>query len=153
MKRSISVIVSTLVIGFLFSFSVHAMEAIQTQPTTDGNLEASLTRAQAKGDVLTVMVQVKNVSSSIAKLSFYYQDVYYTDVKEKKKYFILKDADGKYIAGPKAYDTYGGSFEYNIEPGAQKIMWCKLPAPPETTESITVFIPDCLPFEDIEIAR
>ena len=137
----------------LFASAVWAMNVIQTQISSDANFEASLIRAQVHGEVLTVQVLFKNTSSKQKRYTFKFSDVYYTDTKEKKKYLGLKDAGGRYIAGPASRWLEGGSFGPWVKPQAKSIFWIKFPAPPETTETIDIFIPGIMPFEAIKIAR
>ncbi len=130
-----------------------SQQIIQTQLSSDGNLEASLIDAKVKRGVLTVKVILKNPSSNHAKIKFNYHSVFYTDVQEKKKYYVLKDADGSYIAGPKYDRDGGGRFWFNIKSGEKKIIWMKFPAPLEATQYIDIFIPGILPFEEVNILR
>lgn len=130
-----------------------AGEQAQVQPSTDGKLEGTLLQAKVRRDVLTVKIKVVNVSSSTVEPEFGYQDVYFTDIDEQKKYFALKDENGRYIAGPQHDDWGGGAFKERIGAGEQQIVWVKFPAPPETSTAIDVFIPGMLPFEEVEITR
>ncbi len=142
-----------VVFAMLFAVSAWAMNAIQTQPSTDGNFELSVIRAKVKGDVLTFQVAFKNTSSKKRQYAFYFKDVYYTDSKAKKKYYALKDSKGLYIAGP-AYDhNGGGSFNVWLEPNAKAIFWIKFPAPGNDTKSIDLYIPWALPIEDVKLER
>ena len=70
--------------------------------------------------------------------------VYYIDPKNKKKYTVIKDSDNNFIVSP------GGNF--SLAPGASKLFWAKLPAPPVDVTSITVFIPAAPPFERVTLA-
>lgn len=153
MKRKFSTIIMALVIGAVFSLPGYAQEAIQTQPSSDGNFEASLIGAKVRRKVLTVKIKVKNITTKNNKLECRYKSVYYTDIKNKKKYFALKDSEGKYIAGPLDRGSDGGKVERYIDSGGQGIIWIKFPAPPETTDTIDIVIPKILPFEEIEIKR
>ena len=128
-------------------------EAIQTQMSTDGIFDLSLIRARVSGDVLTVQVLFKNTSSKKSFYRFAFGNVYYTDTKEKKKYYGLKDAEGRFIAGPAEHWISGGSFGMDFAPGATEIFWIKFPAPPESTETIDIYIPWALPFEDVKVER
>ena len=133
--------------------SAWAMEAIQTQMSTDGNFDVSLIRAKVSKDVLTVQVLFKNTSSTKRFYSFDFRNVYYTDTKDKKKYYGLKDSEGHYIAGPAFNWLRGGKLNVYVAPGDKLIFWIKFPAPPEATESIDIYIPWALPFEDVKIQR
>ncbi len=132
---------------------VHAQDAMQTQMSSDGNIKASLFEAKVRRNVLTVKVTLENISGARVDPMIIYRDVYYTDIEKEKKYFVLKDAEGKYISGPKYDGNDGGRFWYDIEPGGKKIFWVKFPAPPESTKVVDIFIPGVLPFEEIEIKR
>ncbi len=153
MRKSVSASIAALAMVVVVSTSVFAMENLQTQPSSDGSFEASLFGAKVRGEVLTVKFRVKNVSGETAKLEFKYKDAYYTDIKEKKKYFALKDSEGKYIAGPRDRSSDGGKVERYIKNDGQGIFWIKFPAPPATTETVDIIIPGVLPFEEIAIAR
>lgn len=138
----------------LWSFgTASAGEPIQVQMSTDGNLEASLIGLKIRSDVLTAKVIIQNTSGRRVKAKFEFRHVYYTDLKERKKYFGLKDSEGAYIAGPKADGVVGGRFWSDLQPDEKKILWVKFPAPPATTESIDLFIPGFLPFEDVPLGR
>jgi len=139
--------------AILMVWPVSAAKVIQEQPSTDGNMEASLISAAVRGEVLTVKVILKNTSGKKATPMFFFKDVYYTDLKDKKKYFALKDAEGQYIAGPRYDGSNGGRFWFDIGPDGKKIIWVKFPAPPQTTESVDIFLPGILPFEAVPLRK
>jgi hypothetical protein len=70
--------------------------------------------------------------------------VYYIDPKNKKKYTVIKDAEGKPVA------SLGENIK--LDPGASKSQWVKLPAPPADTTTVTVVLPGAAPFEKVPIA-
>jgi hypothetical protein len=150
MKKKMGLMVICLLV---FASAVLAMNVIQTQMSSDTNFEASLIRAQVHGEVLTVQIIFKNLSSKERRYTFDFGNVYYTDTKEKKKYLGLKDAGGRFIAGPAYRWIGGGSFSPWLKPQAKSIFWMKFPAPPETTETIDIFIPGIMPFEAVKVAR
>ena len=154
MKKHFTVftIVSFLSLILLVSLS-HALEAIQTQPSSDGRLEASLIGADIKRGVLTVKVSLENTSADRIEPEFPYESVYFADVEAQKKYFLLKDENGLYIAGPRHSDWHGGIFKKHMNPGDKMIIWVKFPAPPESTTVIDFFFPGILPFEEVELKR
>lgn len=137
----------------LLSSSAYSLEAIQTQPSSDGKLEVSLIGADIKRGVLTVKVSLENISSDRIEPVIPYEGIYFADIDAQKKYFALKDENGFYIAGPRHTDWHGGGFKTHMNPGDKMIIWVKLPAPPETTASIDFFIPSILPFEEVELKR
>jgi hypothetical protein len=154
MKKHFTVftIASFLSLILLISLS-HALEAIQTQPSSDGKLEATLIGADIKRGVLTVKVSIENISTDRIEPEFPYESAYFADVEAQKKYFPLKDENGLYIAGPRHSDWHGGSFKQHMNPGDKMIIWMKFPAPPESTQVIDLFFPGILPFEEVELKR
>jgi hypothetical protein len=74
---------------------------------------------------------------------FSWEQLYYIDPAENKKYNFLTDADGQRIL-----DVWSGS----LDPGQQRASWAKFPAPPATTKKISINIPKFPPFEDVALA-
>jgi hypothetical protein len=76
--------------------------------------------------------------------NFNWEDIYYIDPAENKKYNFLKDAEGKRILD---------IFEGNYKPGQQRLNWAKFPAPPASSKKVTISIPKFAPFEDVPVAE
>lgn len=74
---------------------------------------------------------------------FNWDDIYYIDPAENKKYNFLKDAEGQRII-----DVWYG----NLDAGQQRANWAKFPAPPATSKKISINIPKFPPFEDVALA-
>ena len=154
MKARCNFIVFVTIMVVLLAFSTgSASEPLQTQPSSDGKLEADLTQAKVKKAVLTVKIRLKNQSDNKIEPEICFGNAYYADIDEKKKYFPLKDSEGRFIAGPQSYDWCGGTYKEKIDAGAMSIMWIKFPAPVESTESVDIFLPGFLPFEDVQLQR
>jgi len=153
MERRNWLLFFSLLLVFVFAITAYAQNAIQIQPSSDGNMEASLIEAKEKRGVLTVKVVLKNISKEWIEPELRFEKAYYADVDAQKKYFPLKDSEGKFIAGHLSHDWGGGTFKEKIGPNQSKIIWVKFPAPPPTTASIDIFIPLLLPFEDVIIMR
>lgn len=153
MRKQILNTALALSVCLLFGYQAMAQELIQTQPSTDGKIEASLIGAKVRKGILTVKIFLKNTSTGAIEPEIRYEKVYFADIDQKKKYFALKDSKGIYIAGPRHHDWGGGTFKTYIKSGERQIMWIKFPAPPEKTVSVDLFIPGILPFEEVEIQR
>jgi hypothetical protein len=76
--------------------------------------------------------------------NFSWEQIYYVDPAENKKYQFLTDS-----AGNRILEVFHG----NLAPGQQRLNWAKFPAPPAGSNKITVFIPNFAPFEDIPISQ
>jgi hypothetical protein len=151
MKKFFLASALALLTGFVFMpVTLFAVEPIQVQQSSSGTFEAFVIEAKIKKDVLTIKIGIKNISPKKKTADVIYAEVYYIDIKNKKKYFILKDEEGVRIAGPKFTSA---AFHYKIEPEKQKILWMKFPVPPEETKMIDIFLPGFMPFEDINLSR
>ncbi len=145
-----------LVCGVLFLLAGSASAwagVIQTQPATAGPFEADIIKASVRDNVLTIQVAFRCQGPSSNPISFKFGDVYLTDLKNKKKYYPLKDSSGRYLAGPAADWLEGGTYSAWMKPGDRFIFWIKFPAPPADVEKIDVMVPGFLPFEDVPIKR
>lgn len=74
-----------------------------------------------------------------------WENLYYIDPAENKKYGFLTDTEGNRILDI----VYGHAFKA----GEQKTQWAKFPAPPPTSSKITVHIPAFTPFEDVPVSQ
>jgi hypothetical protein len=153
MKKRTWLLCFSLLLVFIFAAGAFAQKAIQIQPSSDGKIEASLIEAKEKRGVLTIKVVLKNISKEWIEPELRFEKAYYADIDAQKKYFPLKDSEGKFIAGHLSQDWGGGTFKEKIGPNQSKIIWIKFPAPPPTTTSIDIFIPLILPFEEVTIMR
>jgi hypothetical protein len=93
--------------------------------------------AQASGGLTASQPKVINYD-------FSWPEIYYIDPAENKKYAFLTDAEGNRIL-----DVFYG----NLPAGQQRGNWAKFPAPPPTSNKISVNIPKFPPFEDVPISQ
>ncbi len=76
--------------------------------------------------------------------NFDWDDLYYIDPAENKKYGYLTDAEGKRILQVFRNDS--------LPAAQQRENWAKFPAPPPSTTKISINIPLFPPFEDVTVA-
>jgi outer membrane protein OmpA-like peptidoglycan-associated protein len=82
-----------------------------------------------------------------------YESAYALDTSSKRKYPVLKDQSGKYLASPMSDDQDGGRFWYSyVEPGGQTLMSLAFQPPPDSVKTVDIVIPGLGPFENIAIA-
>lgn len=111
---------------------------------------SSVTRGD--GDTITIKFKYTNNGSkeaNISQLGQFSGDniaeyVYYVDAKNKKKYLVVKDAEGHAVASKITY--------LRLEAGGSRAGWAKFPAPPASVDKITVYLPGAPPFEGVPIA-
>jgi len=75
--------------------------------------------------------------------NFEWDQLYYIDPAENKKYSVLTDSEAKRIL-----EVFWG----NLEAGQQRLNWAKFPAPPATSTVISISIPRFAPFEDVPVS-
>ena len=78
------------------------------------------------------------------KYDFGWDQIYYIDPAENKKYQFLTDS-----AGNRILNVFYGS----LQPGQQRVNWAKFPAPPATSTKISIYIPHFPPFEDVPVSQ
>jgi hypothetical protein len=85
------------------------------------------------------------VSSTAAKpiqYAFDWNELFYIDPAENKRYQFLTDSGGHRIL--EVWDGY-------LEAGKQRLNWAKFPAPPASSTKISISIPRFAPFEDVPL--
>lgn len=125
--------------------------AIQTQPGSKG-LQVALTRAAVVGDVLTVQL----IYSRPGQLSggessrFPVDEVGVIDNATSQRLGVLKDATGRWQASP----IESGGDNINVYVRDQPmVVWFKFPAPPATSPTISLNIPEVGPFDGVPVTR
>ncbi len=69
--------------------------------------------------------------------------VHLIDNTNKKKYLVVRDADGKCVC----------STIRRLDKGARMNLWAKFAAPPANVEKITVVVPEFQPIDNVPISR
>lgn len=105
------------------------------------------------GDTLTLKFTMSNGSSKNIDFNYNFGDgtndfntigaTHLLDVTNKKKYFVVRDSNGKCTC---SYD------QSSLTPGAKRNLWAKFPAPPANVSKITVAIPHFIPVDDVPIS-
>ncbi|HEX8326289.1 MAG TPA: hypothetical protein VF629_02025 [Hymenobacter sp.] len=129
-----------------------AKPALDTQPGPEGT-QVALTKALVRGDILTVELQYSiprdadRTPSVFTKL----EQVNYVDDATSKKYGILKDQDGSFMATP----LFGSTKQLHIRTskGNPAIATFKFPAPPATSQTISLVVPEVGSFDGIAVQR
>ncbi len=145
----------TLVLAASLAFSA---DPLQTQMSMEGDLEVDLIRVAIDDSVLTTVFAYRNNGSEEAGIKYSVSDVYYLDKSEGKKYHVLADSQGDWIAAPVArgsiaIETGMSARPVPIPAGGKKLVWFKFPAPPTSSTEINIVLPDALPFEKIALEQ
>jgi hypothetical protein len=110
---------------------------------------AEVTEFRRKGNTLTARVRLRNQGGEKAQPEVKYDEVYLMDLAAGKKYQVLADEGGSYIAALRSgwKDRWYGE----LAPGQGQLLWMKFPAPPPEVRSVTLQVPGVPPFEDLAI--
>lgn len=130
----------------------------QTQMSMSGDLEVDLKQAKVDGSVLTAILLYRNTGTKVVNVRYSIENVYFIDKRENKKYQVLKDEKGDWIAAPVARSGIGfegavGADPLVVDVGEKKSVWFKFPAPPAESTSINLVVPDVIPFEGVVVSR
>jgi len=113
-----------------------------------------LIQCKRSGGVLSVKIRFHNTSGN--PVSFYvlgtnvsYEKFYFTAAS--KKYFILKDSDGTYLAPGSDYSCGMPGVCEKLPAGQSNTWWAKFPAPSADVTKVELFTPVTPPFDDIPI--
>jgi hypothetical protein len=131
---------------------------IATRPGS-GGLEVDLTSVAVSGDIVTVTLLYRNLTDSYVNhidVNFPIEKVNITDDATSRRYGVLKDQAGQYMASPLSDDDKSIHFRVKPQkeyPGSYEVAWFKFPAPPPEAQTISINVPKVGPFENISIKR
>jgi hypothetical protein len=109
------------------------------------------------GGTLTLKFSISNASDKDMNFSYDFAEkgrdvpdynsiggVHLIDAEGKKKYFVVRDAEGQCAC----------SHDLNpVKPGSRSQLWAKFPAPPDNVQKISIVVPHFLPIEDVPISQ
>ena len=122
---------------------------LASQTSNWPGIVADVTEFRRKGSTLTARVTFRNSGPERSEADVHYNEVYVMDTAAGKKYEVLRDEKGTYIAALRS--GYSDRWYQYLEPGQTYTVWMKFPAPPPETKAITLQVPGVPPFEDIPI--
>ena len=109
----------------------------------NNDVSVELTDLKRSSGVLTAKV-VYTATSDDANAYVYAEDTYVLDPAGGKKYEVLKDSDGNWLASS---NTSHGLRKV----GATHKAWYKFPAPPAEVTAVSLTLRNCEPLEDVPI--
>lgn len=128
-----------------------APAAIQTQPGSDG-ISVALTRVQVTGDVLTVQLAYSKATENSATQRFSVEEIAVIDDATSQRYGVLKDAAGRWQAAP-LQAAGNDNLMIVVRNDAPTVVWFKFPAPPPTSPTVSINIPNVGPFDGVPVTR
>jgi outer membrane protein OmpA-like peptidoglycan-associated protein len=123
-----------------------------TAGSTPGGALATLVSATRADQVLNVRLRLApEPGQNVDLLSSYFmfRDVFLFDPVAKRKYPLVKDAEGNFQGQPLTVKGDGGSFILNW--GRTTLVSLTFQAPPDTVQRADLLLPQFLPFEAVTI--
>ena len=123
--------------------------ALAREDTKWSGVVAEVTEFRRKGNTLTAKVRFRNQGTAPADVEVLLPEVYVMDAAAGKKYSVLKDENGAFIAA--LHPGWKDRWYDRISPGQEMVIWVKLPAPPPEVKAVTFQVPGVPPFDDLAI--
>ena len=123
--------------------------SLASQQTNWPGITAEVTEFRRKGNTVTAKVRLVNTGAEKIDPEIFWQEVSLIDTTGGKKYEVLKDEKGAYLAANR--QSYTDRWAERIEPNQSQIIWMKFPAPPREVKTITLQLPKMPPFDDLTI--
>jgi hypothetical protein len=124
-----------------------APAVIQTQPGPKG-AQVALNRVAVTGDIMTVALTYSGgqccVYTPVDKVSA-------IDDATSQRFGVLKDNAGNWMAAPINSDNKELRIETSTSAPVQ--VWFKFPAPPATSQTVSITIPEVAPFDAVPVQR
>lgn len=126
--------------------------ALDTQSGPKGT-QVALTKALVRGDILTVELQYTVPPSAESAPTFYekIEQINYIDEATSKKYGVLKNQEGVYMASPLYPDIK--EVKISLTKAGPVIVILKFPALPASSQTISLSIPEAGSFDGITVQR
>ncbi|RYG30732.1 MAG: hypothetical protein EON93_14240 [Burkholderiales bacterium] len=99
------------------------------------------------GDILTVTLRCSS-TEQVNSETFKVRDISIIDDATSQRISVLKDNEDRWMASNVNGDYIGTSCE--TKPG---IIWAKFPAPPVTSRTISLNLPQVAPFDGVPVTR
>lgn len=125
--------------------------AIQTQ-AGPGGTQVALVRAQVTGDVLTVQLSYQPADDSYDSHDVPLDQVSVIDDATAQRYGVLRDAEKRWQASPLASNDERVA-RLILNDARPSVAWFKFPAPPATSKTVSINIPDVGPFDGVVVQR
>ena len=120
-------------------------QALQTQPGPGGS-QVALNKVAVTGDVLTVQLTYQGGTGVDYPAV---DEVSVIDDATAQRLGVLKDNGGRWLAAP----MWSNGKELRIEADGPSVVWFKFPAPPGSTQTVSITIPNVGPFDGVPVTR
>lgn len=110
-----------------------------------------LTRVQVTGNLLTVELRYSPVAGATAPQFVYLNlpEVSVIDDTTSQRFGVLQDEAKTWMAAP----MDGQRISLLLRNGQPGVVWFKFPAPPATSPTVSINIPNVSPFDGVPVQR
>lgn len=128
-----------------------ASAPIATQAGPKGS-QWDLSKVAVTGNVLTVQFNVRTGEENLWNPSLPLSDVSVVDDATSQRYSPLQDGAGKPMAAP-LNTVNDKKLKLDIKKNSSGVIWVKFPAPPASSQTVSINIPEVAPFDGVAIQR
>lgn len=122
------------------------LQAIQTQPGPGGS-QVDLVKVAVTGDIMTVTFRCSSDEKYNTK-GFRVSEISVIDDATAQRISVLKDNAGNWMTSNSRGDYVNVGCE--IKPG---VLWAKFPAPPATSKTVSITLPEAGAFDGVPVTR
>jgi outer membrane protein OmpA-like peptidoglycan-associated protein len=134
-------------------FLTPAAAGAQPVETEVAGVTAELVELRQNGGALRLAVRLTNGSGDLVDINaFEVGRIVLVDAKSKRKHLPLKDANGKWVAGPIGDDIAGGRIVLRIPAKQSTVVWAYF-EPLTPGSLLTVEVPLVFPFEKVPVTE
>ncbi len=117
------------------------------------NVNAEVAELRTSGGVTRLAIRYRNAGAAQAATKRFETDqLVLVDVKSKRKHLPIKDAEGRFVAGPLGDAIGGGRIYVLLEAGQEGEAWAYFDAIPAGTV-VSIQVPQMFPFEDVTVTE
>jgi outer membrane protein OmpA-like peptidoglycan-associated protein len=143
----------SLVLLAVAALAAPRIAASEPAETEIPGVTAELAELRTSGGVTRLAIRYRNANPEQKETDLYEVDkIAIVDVKSKKKYGPIKDANKQFIAGPINDEIGGGRIYVKMQAGQEGIAWVYFDAIPAGT-MVSVEVPQMFPFEDVTVTE
>lgn len=131
--------------------SARRTPVIASQPGSNGS-QWDLTKVAVTGSILSVQFNVRAGDENLWNPSFPLSDISVVDDATAQRYSPLQDSSGKPMAAP-LNSVNDKKLKLDIKKNSNGVIWVKFPAPPATSQTVSINVPEVAPFDGVAIQR
>ncbi|HHQ47727.1 MAG TPA: hypothetical protein ENK19_02455 [Acidobacteria bacterium] len=153
-RRRLLGLVLAVVLGTFLAGMARGAEPLASGETSWDGVTVHVMSLVRKHGILTLKIAAVNSGKESARLIFDFTGdnaCYLVDEENGTKYFVLTDKKGAPLASGNEWVRGGHGILRDVAPGKTLRVWMKFPAPPTEVKTISIFLNETEPIEDVPI--